>query len=627
MILYAPIINPKVPAFIRNDDNTTTVTINFTHNRAIAPQNVIRLSLLMWQYNDTIKETKIETATAVLYNLDEGWVKFTLSTTMSELLQDGMYYKIQIAYVGTDSKAGPYSTVGIGRYVGQQKEIDYGIKNYDNNLQENTQNFNSIKYSGYYINEQVPSEIVYQYRFILTDKDNNTIQNTQWQIPHDSQDPMPFTIEQDLQPYVNYNLNFQVQTINGLILSKNYTIIETLQPPSLYEGTIHVEQDGEAVDNGYVKIQLGGINSAEGYFRLVRHCNNEIDSKWDEIASFVLPISADLSEYYWKDFTIEHGNTYTYAIQQYSSNEPRIYSERIEAQPITISFEHMFLSDGERQLRIIFNPKVSSFKETILEQKTDTIGSQFPFFSRNGHVRYKELPISGLISYWMDSDEYFGLSIKDLNLPMVADRRSSASLVPSYRTNLDDINFKAERQFKLKVLEWLNNGKPKLFRSPAEGNYIIRLMNVNLSPTDGLGRMLHTFNATGYEIAQFNTKNLYNNNAILIQSPIVDNTNIETDQYTNIVNASEYVIFTVNNVFNATTIAPYQLIQIISIHYQGQGYITFEYENGDTRLEPLTTIEGEIDPTWFANAINIETAGSTHLTVTAYVYNPENVGG
>ena len=151
-------------------------------------------------------------------------------------------------------------------------------------------------------------------------------------------------------------------------------------------------------------------------------------------------------------------------------------------------------------------------------------------------------------------------------------------------------------------------------------------MNVNLSPTDGLGRMLHTFNATGYEIAQFNTKNLYNNNAILIQSPIVDNTNVEADQYTNIINASEYVIFTVDNVFNATTIAPYQLIQIISIHYQGQGYITFEYENGDARLEPLNTIEGEIDSTWFANAINI-TVGGTHLTITAYVYNPENVGG
>ena len=59
----------------------------------------------------------------------------------------------------------------------------------------------------------------------------------------------------------------------------------------------------------------------------------------------------------------------------------------------------MFLSDGKKQLKIKYNPKVSSFKDTILEQKTDTIGGKYPFFFKNNQVRYKEIPISGLISY------------------------------------------------------------------------------------------------------------------------------------------------------------------------------------------------------------------------------------
>jgi hypothetical protein len=65
-----------------------------------------------------------------------------------------------------------------------------------------------------------------------------------------------------------------------------------------------------------------------------------------------------------------------------------------------------------------------------------------------------------------------------------------------------------ERNFKLDVLEWLNNGKPKLFRSPTEGNYIVRLMNISLSPEDTLGRMIHTFSCTAYEIAENNYNNL-----------------------------------------------------------------------------------------------------------------------
>ena len=60
----------------------------------------------------------------------------------------------------------------------------------------------------------------------------------------------------------------------------------------------------------------------------------------------------------------------------------------------------------------------------------------------------------------------------------------------------------------MEVLEWLNNGEEKLFRSPTEGNYIVRLMNNSLSPTDSLGRMLHTFNSTAYEVADFNYENL-----------------------------------------------------------------------------------------------------------------------
>jgi hypothetical protein len=43
----------------------------------------------------------------------------------------------------------------------------------------------------------------------------------------------------------------------------------------------------------------------------------------------------------------------------------------------------------------------------LLESKIDTIGSKHPFIFRNGNVNYKEFPISGLISYFMDEEELF----------------------------------------------------------------------------------------------------------------------------------------------------------------------------------------------------------------------------
>jgi hypothetical protein len=45
-------------------------------------------------------------------------------------------------------------------------------------------------------------------------------------------------------------------------------------------------------------------------------------------------------------------------------------------------------------------------------------------------------------------------------------------------SNITDENIAYERRFKLTVLDWLSDGEIKLFKSPMEGNYLVRLMNV-----------------------------------------------------------------------------------------------------------------------------------------------------
>jgi hypothetical protein len=170
----------------------------------------------------------------------------------------------------------------------------------------------------------------------------------------------------------------------------------------------------------------------------------------------------------------------------------------------------MFLSDGERQLRIRFNPKVSSIKNTILESKMDTLGGKYPFFFRNGNVKYKEFPISGLISTLMDDNYEFirGISpVKKIRESTPAYDNFNEELIGK-ANDLSAENFRKEREFKFEVLEWLTNGKPKLFRSPGEGSYIVRLMNTSLSPNDTLGRMIHTFSCTAYEVAECSFENL-----------------------------------------------------------------------------------------------------------------------
>ena len=208
------------------------------------------------------------------------------------------------------------------------------------------------------------------------------------------------------------------------------------------------------------------------------------------------------------DITIEHGRKYKYSLQQYNIwglTSARIYSDIFYA-----NFEDMYLYDGTKILKIRYNPKIDSFKTTLLEQKTDTIGGRFPFITRNGATQYKQFPIGGLISQELDENEMFikrDFGLTHRHSTSVVEEGMPKGFLRNFHDFIDD-NILLEREFKLAVLDWLNDGNPKLFKSPYEGNYIIRLMQNSLTPVKELGRLLHNFTSQAYEIAECNYDNL-----------------------------------------------------------------------------------------------------------------------
>lgn len=66
-----------------------------------------------------------------------------------------------------------------------------------------------------------------------------------------------------------------------------------------------------------------------------------------------------------------------------------------------------------------------------------------------------------------------------------------------------------EREFREAVYNFLNEPSPKLFKSSQQGNFFIRLTNINFSPLKQLGRQLYSFTADAIEIDEYNIDNLY----------------------------------------------------------------------------------------------------------------------
>ena len=538
MIIYPPFIRDTIPAFAKDK-----IVIPFSQNPAVSIKEVTSFGLIVKDYLSSNIIANLTAAADTMYlsynsdtksgevifdivkwkedeiariNADEKITdKQAAIDKVNKFPETKQYYKFQMGY-SDDGTYNAYSTASIGRCISNNNSITI------TDLNSNIVNLNKNVYEGVYISD-IASEPIYSYRFVFKNITTNEIVQDTGDILHNvDEDKVTyqnkrisqhlFKINYELQKQYIYELTYSITTINGYKTStKPYTIIKSEEIFMIFQGGIKAQQNTKAKDNGYIEISLTPAESGQlvrGNFVLERTNDN---LQWNELTKFTLTNISDLSLFTWKDWSIEQGIEYTYAIRQYSGN---IYSERKLSNTITAEFEHMFLSDGKKQLKIKYNPKVSSFKDTILEQKTDTIGGKYPFFFKNNQVRYKEIPISGLISYQMDEDNLF-MDNDELGLIDLSSFRQTTTVANDIFNNikvktnqLTDYNYTAERKFKLSVLEWLTNGEPKLFRSPTEGNYVVRLMNTSLSPNDTLGRMLHTFSSTGYEIMDNTIDNL-----------------------------------------------------------------------------------------------------------------------
>lgn len=342
----------------------------------------------------------------------------------------------------------------------------------------------------------------------------------------------------------DYTLKFLGKThllqeinVEKQILKNN--IFQDIWFPATIE-TKNLLEEG-CIDISLQPMQFDGAETKPliGQFQLLRADKRHNFENWQIITKFNLTTGLfNVSVY--KDYSVEQGMEYLYGIEQI--NEYGVVSDIIKSyKPVCANFDDMFLIDKKAKIKIKFNPKVSSFKTTKQEQKQETLGSKYPYIMRGQNLSYKEIPISGLISFNMDDSEiekFIDQTQDDVKLDaarnlireqtwnnfinQVDDKRQQNIVYTS--TDLTSDNFFRERQFKLALLNWLNNNEYKLLKTPAEGNYIVQLLNVNLSPNETVGRMLHTFSATAIEVADFTFENL--NNLINLNKDV----NIKTTQ-------------------------------------------------------------------------------------------------
>lgn len=509
--LYPPYIEGKIRA-----QSGTTLYIPFRLNSAVSKTDFNVITLKLKTVSSNIEKGTYTTKTfanneAIFTNIDG--------------LKPGQYYKAQLAFgCSADNNLGYYSSIGVFKYT---NTILSGNSGNSCIYIDDMNDYHKHKYVGIYRHEDIP-EKAYSYCFNIYENDKIVL-TSGTQIHNNENDVATnesydsWFINQQLELGKSYSVQYIVNTVNGLPCeSLKYPIrmkdLDNDDALNSLHMSLQMEKDFE---NGCIKLHFypnsNTVVFSPGEYIISRASSKDNFVLWQDIHRFNINTTNAMPKDLFIDFTVEQGVTYAYALQQYGdsqisdriqfiSNQNNVWEDYILA-----DFEDMFLYDGIRQFKIRFNPKISSFKATILETKTDTIGGKYPFIFRNGDVRYREMNISGLVSHLSDNDEFF-LRKRDLGYATTSATGNGGPDTSAYDMysgiNLTATNFMAEREFKHFVLSWLTDGKPKLLRTPAEGNFIVRLMNTSMSPNDTLSRMLHTFTSTAYEIAEYNIDNL-----------------------------------------------------------------------------------------------------------------------
>lgn len=402
-------------------------------------------------------------------------------------------------------------------------------------------------FQGYF---ECSGEVEDKYRFEIS-YNNEVLESSGW-LQHDSSSSLSSTrgiftdsyrFSHVLTNFETYTVTYEVTTLNGYTSkAEDYTFMVNENFLTQLSGISLIVEDAAAQierneepygdENGVLNVYLNTLDDIplSGNYVLTRSSEKSNYGVWEDIKYFAFSGRIFKKELIYQDFTIESGIGYKYAFQQENTaglrTTPLYESTSLASSPERISnFQYSYLFADGVQLRLKFDNKMSSFKKTVLANKQDTLGSRYPTINRNGDAYYSEFPITGLISLQADDDQTFftlgsdGYYYKDEKV--IRDDKyiyAKDNDINTFNLDLTDNNIFIERIFREKVEAFLNNGECKLYKSPTEGNIVVVLMNVSLTPNETLGRMIFSFSATAYEVLENTIENLNEYNIIDIGS-------------------------------------------------------------------------------------------------------------
>lgn len=355
-----------------------------------------------------------------------------------------------------------------------------------------------------------------------------------------------YRFKQALSENEQYTLIYSVITKNGYEGSSNPSYFEVI-PSRLNQLTgmsLEVYDHTNALTNeeGCMVLAIDFKDSISGNFIIIRTDEYSNYTYWEDLCYFTVIGTKNIV--YKTDYTIESGIKYKYAIvKENSAGYRSIPLMEKDAPARWVVFQYNYILGTKGHIRLMYDNTIQSFKKNVLQNKQDTLGGKYPTITKNGYAYYSEFQVEGLISIEQEITDYidaYGFKFKAGDCLVGADKICFSAYskdnyfhrgdgldevgdVFTYQINsLENINnltddyYFVERKYREIIIDFLNDGEYKLYKSPTEGNILVVLTDVSLTPKEELGRLVYSFSATAVEVDEPSLKNLNEFNLINI---------------------------------------------------------------------------------------------------------------
>lgn len=433
----------------------------------------------------------------------------------------------------------------------------------------------------------------------------------------------------------------------------------------------------ELHEDGQLKITISHADGlGPGYLYIKRATSLDNFKKWELIkcTSFVADQGLNLSDTV-VDTTLGSLVRYKYACQ-YRIQRGGWTRTDVSQEIFYPEFHDILISRGNRQLAIRYNGQIGSITPVVNRVKIDTLGGRYPKFAENAQLNYKQFQLSGLIvaeedynrkflndldfkedidyydekmdgTYLLRNDTFpkeswnstsYGTYASDIRTALSPGQAATKTQQKKLETKLGkkaqelhnvsqvemtramwthDMyptnNWWWERLFREEAIKWLNDGEPKLFRSMTEGNMVVMLMGIQLTPNVQLGRRIYNFSATVYEVADGYSLDVLKDLGIIeIQNDYEDQDEEEVEETSNVRTTTLGQLPSIqgsgNWLIQTTTIDSDITQTLFSDKYNliyGSGiFSTVELIDTNAFVLKNLKIQFESDPDWYAYASN-----------------------